>query len=87
MAKWKDITSYSRGGDNTPHWWQLDTESVRIAVGNSHIYYPDGHTWLVNCEPWYRTHALQAKDELAAKSEALSLVTARLQAAITALSE
>lgn len=79
MSQWKDITSYSRGGDTTPHWWELCVRGVRLAVGDSHVYMKG--SWLLTCLPFFDLHQLAAKSEMDAKTEAVELVVTTLRAA------
>lgn len=83
---WKDITGYSRDDkERIQKWWSTKAGTLVISVGNSHIYYPDGKTWLLDCEPWFRVHPLKAKNIDEAKSEAISLIKKHLESALNAL--
>ena len=80
-ALWKDITSYSSHGDHVPHWWEAHVGDLRIAIGNNHIYYPDGKTWILHCSPWFDTFPIVGvADEIAAKEAALNLVKEKIVA-------
>ena len=83
--EWNDATSYSRNGDSTAHWWETKVANLRVSVGNTHIYYPKGDTWLMNCAPWFNTHPLKAKTEAEAKEEALHLLRLEVQKLTEAL--
>lgn len=41
MKPWKDVTSYSRGGDRTPRCWQMPDVPASFVVVYGHKYYPD----------------------------------------------
>jgi hypothetical protein len=77
--QWNDATSYSRDGNRTPRWWETKIASLRVSVGNSHIYYPTGDTWIMHCRPWFDTYVLKAKTEVEAKKEALELVAVEVR--------
>lgn len=83
--EWKDTTSYRRDGDKIPHWWSTTIGSIRVSVGNNHLYYRDGNTWLMHCAPWFDTYVLKAKNEQDAKQEAMTLVCEKCKEIIAAL--
>jgi hypothetical protein len=82
---WEDATSYSQKGPRVQHWWRTKLGSLRLSVGNDHIYYRDGKTWLLTCSPWFDVHPLKATNEQDAKVEAFDLVRAKCQEIIDAL--
>jgi len=83
---WKDVTTYSRDDkDKCPHWWRAEIDHFHLSVGDRHIYYPKGDTWLLNCSPWYNAYPLKAKSFEDAKAEAISLVKERIKKILDAL--
>ena len=77
--EWEDISSYSQREpveERKPKAWCLSCGAVRIRV-HRHIHYPPD-TWLLSCDPFFKTHELQAGGLEAAKEEAMGLVMQRL---------
>ena len=69
--EWKDTTSYSRGGDQTPHCWTVKNGRLQLTVLDSHIYYPG--KWVMHFRPFYDTHELSAKTLEQAQHKAIEI--------------
>jgi hypothetical protein len=78
MTAWNDITSYQRGGDRTPHWWELAASGLHVKVGDRYAGLPDGN-WMLTCQPWFDCFPLRAKSEAEAKQEAINLVMTKIR--------
>lgn len=86
MSAWKDTTSYSQGDTKRePRVWTLQAGHLRIMV-HRHIDCPGD--WLLSCaDAGFDRRWLSASDVEAAKAQALTLVRARLTAALKALED
>lgn len=79
MAKWNDISAHSRSEtDRTPKTWEMKGPCGLRIVVTRHIHYPKDQ-WLLVCAGVVDgQYELEAKDIMAAKREALTLVATRL---------
>lgn len=86
--EWKDATSYSRHDmERKPRWWTTTiggiVGGIRVSVGNDHIYYPKGKTWLMHAQSLgFDTYVLKAKNEHDAKAEALQVIAKKCRAVL-----
>ena len=85
-AEWKDISSFSHSDkERVPSRFEFRTKSVRVVL-HRHIY-GGKDDWFVTCvEVDMERQLLASKGTEEAKSEALAMVKARLQAMLTELS-
>jgi len=44
---WKDATSYRRGQERTPTWWEIEGSSWKVSVGNRHVHM-DPCPWILS---------------------------------------
>jgi hypothetical protein len=84
-AVWKDVTSYSHGGDRTPRSWAIDLGGLQMSITTGHIYHPG--KWVVHCEPWFNAHEIADSAIAAPDAQRLGLqaVWVKLEKAHTAL--
>lgn len=78
--KWKDDTSYSRSDtDRTPRVWAVEGDPLRLKVHRRHGIVG---IWFASCDLFERRELI-AKEAEAAQAEAVALVVARLQKALS----
>ena len=79
MEKWKEISAHSRReADRTPRTGEMKGPGGLGIVGSRHIHYHKDQ-WLLVCAGVVDgQYELEAKDIMAAKREALTLVATRL---------